>query len=152
MHVFGRAGLGVSSALSLWLASVADAQNNYNFPLRPARAQEVPSFDDDLDLHDLKTAVDRQLRRYAKKNLNGTLSFGGRSYPLVQAKESLVAFRALIETFEECSRSGRAGRACREAFKRGVKERFDIYVPNLLPGEPRFGDERSAFSQAITLT
>jgi membrane-bound lytic murein transglycosylase A len=116
----------------------------YQTPTRAVKASDYPVFSDDLDLSGMLTAIDRQLARFAQKKLTGTLRMGRKVYPLSKARDSLVAFRALIVTFNSCARREAKAR-CYQDLNQAIRSRFDLYVPDLKPSDPRYGQDDFAF-------
>ncbi len=153
----GRAALIVS--LVLFITSCAEeshqvpsaspeGENNpqkatYTTPTRLLAAKDYPVFSDDKDFAGLKLAITRQLIRLAQKNLNGTIKMGTKSYPLTKVKTSLEILDRMIDGFNSCKTNSTVAR-CYQDFNSALKARFDVYVPNLVKGDPRYGEEDSA--------
>lgn len=87
----------------------------------------------------MKTAINRQLKRFKEKGMNGTIVLGSTSYPLMRMKDTLVEFNALIDDFERCKNHD-SEENCFQDLNREIERTFDIYIPNLVPGDPRYGE------------
>lgn len=120
---------------------------NYTTPTRKMKPAEYPTFDDDYDFRDLEIAIGRQLRRFANKDLTGTIRLGGRRYPLAKAARSLQAFRQLIKSFEVCAQN-QPKPICYDSFNASVRDQFNVFAPALTKSDPRYGEPEWAFFTA----
>lgn len=124
-------------------ASQAFAQfeplRDYNFPLKKVPVAEYPVFSDDLDMRDLETAINRQLVRYQSRDMSGKINMGGHRYPQRLAKESLVVFLQLVRNFNACA-ANTPLTLCYQTLNAEIRNRFDVFAPDLKPGDPRFGE------------
>ncbi len=124
-------------------ASVSFAQfeplKDFNFPLKKLSASEIPVFNDDDNLRDLETAIQRQLVRYQTRDLSGKIMMGGHRYPQRLAKESLQVFLQLVRNFNTCSTNTPVS-LCFERLNVEIRNRFDVFAPDLQPGDPRYGE------------
>lgn len=120
-----------------------DAQS-YSTPLKLLPEDKYPLFQDDHEFEGMKLAIDRQLKRFARKKLTGSIRMGTKTYKLSKAVDSLVAFKHLILEFERCASRDKKDR-CYADFNLEIRKKFDIYIPNLQKKDPRFGDEKFAF-------
>jgi membrane-bound lytic murein transglycosylase A len=116
---------------------------NYRTPLKAVALVDYPTFNDDYDFNNMKMAIDRQLARFKQKSLKGTIRMGTKTYPLSKAAESLQAFSALIDQFNDCVARAEKSR-CYEDFNLAIRRQFDVYVPNLVRGDPRYGNDNFA--------
>ncbi len=131
------------------LNSFAHAQleidaTNYTTPLKQIAPAEYPRFSDDLDLADIETAIQRQLVRFQSKSLVGTITMGGHKYPLKLAKTSLDVFMQLVANFKSCV-TVKPKNACYNILNAEIVGRFDVFRPDLKPGDPRFGQANESF-------
>lgn len=124
-------------------ASVSFAQfeplRDYTFPLKKLSASEIPVFSDDDNLRDLETAIQRQLVRYQTRDLSGKIVMGGHRYPQRLAKESLQVFLQLVRNFNTCSTNTPLS-LCFDKLNLEIRNRFDVFAPDLQPGDPRYGE------------
>src|SRR5690606_881877 len=119
-------------------------RESYVTPTRQLSLDEYPLFHDDLNFNGMKLAIERQLTRFAEKNLSGTIQMGQRRYPLTAMKKSLEVFRQLIWEFESCSYK-KISESCYQTFNQAVRSRFDIFIPDLTPDDPRYGEDKTTF-------
>lgn len=119
-------------------------RSQYTTPTRLVTLQNYPQFSDDYDFRDMETAIDRQLKRFDQKSLQGTIQLGGKTYPLQKAKESLTAFRQMVEAFKTCVKSA-SKKDCYGTFNRQIRERFNVFAPDLAPQDPRYGQPNDSF-------
>ena len=117
---------------------------NFETPTRLAKADEIPQFVDDLNFEWLELAVQRQLKRYADLSLKGSIRYGGDTYPLTRVRESLEHILSLSKTYRACLETT-SPEICGENLQTQVVEDFKIYVPNLGPKDPRYGDKEDTF-------
>lgn len=122
-----------------------EVQRDYTTPLKLMPLAKYPRFDDDYDFRGMKLAIERQLKRYEKKNLTGKIKMGAKTYPLTQARKSLITFRTMVEEFLACKVREATTERCYNAFNTQVREKFDLFEPALTSGDPRFGEEKNAF-------
>lgn len=120
-----------------------DAQS-YSTPLKLLPEAKYPVFADDYDFGGMKLAIERQLKRFSKKKLTGSIRMGTKTHKLSKAVESLVAFNSLIAEFERCA-SREVKARCYADFNQEIRKRFDVYAPDLRKSDPRYGDENFAF-------
>lgn len=116
----------------------------YKTPTKILSADKIPTFADDYDFDGMKLAISRQLVRLEKKNLTGTIQLGTKIYPLSKVKTSLHTFNSLIDRFLQCKASGPVNR-CYNDFNTSMRARFNVYIPALVEGDPRYGEEQWAF-------
>ncbi len=148
-------------ALLLALSVVSCARDGHNPPAPPTPQENVqkatfttptkllavkdyPVFADDKDFDGLKLAITRQLVRYAEKNLTGTIKMGTKVYPLTQMKKSLQTLDQMVDVFYQCKKNNTLTR-CYADFNASLKTKFDVYIPHLVEGDPRFGEPEWAF-------
>ena len=135
--------------VALLIAS-ADAQlhlekaRDYTTPTRLLNVDEYPRFADDQQLVGMDTAIQRQLKRFQSKNLQGRISLGGKYYPLQHAVKSLETFRSLVAEFKICV-SQEPMETCLEKFNLHLKKSFYVFAPALTSEDPRYGQAKTAF-------
>lgn len=134
--------------LALFAAHTSYAQveidaTNYQTPTKAVPAALYPKFTDDYALRGMKLAIERQLKRYAQKGLTGTIKFGTKTYPLTKMKATLVLFNELIDQFTRCTANNVESR-CFAILNDEIKRKFDVYMPALVQGDPRFGEDNWA--------
>ncbi len=117
-----------------------EPRRDYAFPLKKLAAQEIPVFTDDDNMRDLELAITRQLKRYQTRDLSGKINMGGHRYPQKLAKESLIVFLQLVKSFNVCG-TNTPITLCYESLNAEIRNRFDVFAPDLQPGDPRFGEE-----------
>lgn len=125
------------------LATSAFAQfeelRDYSTPLRKLSPAEYPQFIDDQDMQGMESALQKQLTRFQSRNLTGKINMGGHRYPARLAKESLQVFLQLVGNFNSCVRT-QPKFACQVQLNLEVQNRFDVFAPDLQPGDPRYGE------------
>lgn len=117
---------------------------DYTTPTKRLPLTEYPRFVDDYDLTDMETAIQRQLVRFKTKDLRGKIELGGKNYPLTLAKESLIVFLQLVQNFKVCTGSALKS-ACYDNLNNEIRARFDVFAPDLKPGDERFGEANDSF-------
>lgn len=120
---------------------------DYETPTRQLPIKEWPVFGDDLDFKGMDLAIARQLERYNKLNLNGTINLGGKVHSLEKAKRSLIKFSELVGSYRAC-RSGQAKVICKNQLNLSLQQNFDLYMPLLAPGDPRYGEDKQTLFTA----
>lgn len=113
-------------------------------PTKALALTEYPTFHDDYSLKGMKLAIDRQLKRFGEISLNGTIQLGSTSYPLTRMKTTLQKFRSMIDDFEKCLGVDLESNCFRD-FNSEIKAKFDVYIPNLVAGDPHYGEADYAF-------
>ena len=134
-------------AFSLVFSASAHAQfhpNNFTTPTRMLSASEFPTFSDDLELAGLKAAANDQLVAFVAKDLSGTIRMGGKKYPLSKTKTSLVVFLQLIGAYQSCKINFTEAH-CLQDLNLAIRAKFNVFVPLLVPGDPRYGEPLSSF-------
>ncbi|MCC7406342.1 MAG: MltA domain-containing protein [Bdellovibrionales bacterium] len=116
----------------------------FQTPTRKATPEEVPRFVDDLDFAWLDQAIQRQLARYQKLKLTGSIYYGSDQFPLTKIVESLEHLGVLSQEFKSCLRNS-PKLFCQDAFHNRVISDFHVYLPNLTPKDPRYGQKEFAF-------
>lgn len=111
----------------------------YTTPTKLLPLKDYPVFNDDKDFAGLKLAITRQLVRFGQKGLKGTIKMGKKTYPLSKMKVSLQTLNTMIDDFQICKRNSTPAR-CYQDFNTELKRKFDVYVPALVEGDPRFGE------------
>lgn len=120
----------------------------YITPTKNVSVDQWPQFDDDLDFAWMNTAIDRQLKRFVKKDLSGNIRLGNVSYPLSHMRRSLELFQALIRDYQICARQS-SRPSCMQKFNDQMKLQFDLFSPHLEKSEFPNGDEvKTAFFTA----
>ncbi len=109
-------------------------------PTEWVAAKSLPRFDDDLNFDLLDLAMARQLKRFSEKDLNETISFGGKNYRLSRMQQTLVKFSSLVHKTQSCLKK-ESRDFCFSQFNGAVVSGFDIFRPKLAEGDPRFGNE-----------
>ncbi|MCB0342184.1 MAG: MltA domain-containing protein [Pseudobdellovibrionaceae bacterium] len=120
----------------------------YQTPTRRLHEHEYPQFIDDLDFELLDTVINRQLSRFAQKNLNGTIQLGEDVYPLKQVGHSLELLKRLAVATTTClgeTPSQSVRDYCYERFNDEIRREFNVYIPDLKPGDIRYGEEKPVF-------
>lgn len=121
--------------------------SQFNTPTAKVDLQDWPDLIDDLDLEDLETSIQRQLVRYSQKSLSGTIKLGKDVYSQKQAPESLKRFLEIAKVFRNCIQSN-AKKVCQKSFDKTVRAEFNLYAPQLAPGDPRYGEDKQTLFTA----
>ena len=123
----------------------------FTTPTKKVVASEWPALTDDLDFEELRVALLRQLGRFNKKSLEGTIQMGDDTYPLTQMKSSLEKFLIFTEATKNClnkaDKKSERG-TCYKNFQQQMLTHFDLFEPDLRPGDPRYGETRNTFFTA----
>ncbi len=114
----------------------------YVTPTRRISEAEYPVFEDDLEFENLETALDRQLKRYRERQMSGEIVFGADRFQLRTIVDSLRLFQSFIRRYKRCIAGGsdKSRPECLAAFQNSIRDRFAVYVPNLEPKDPRYGE------------
>jgi membrane-bound lytic murein transglycosylase A len=118
----------------LVLSNLAFAKN----PIIPAKpAAILPSFTDDLDFKEMRTAIARQLKSFGSSPLTGSIVFGTQTYPKKVLQDTLTHFLTLVDAFELCVKHSKRS-SCYQDLSQKVSSDFDIYAANPLANEPGY--------------
>ena len=117
---------------------------SFSTPTRLAQAKEIPQFVDDLNFEWLELAIQRQLKRYSDLNLKGSIRYGKDIYPLTKVRESLEYILVLAKSHRRCLENS-SPETCHDNFQNRIVSDFKIYVPNLAPKDPRYGEKENTF-------
>jgi len=123
------------------------ANPNFNTPTRLLPKKDWPRFSDDLDFENMDLAIDRQLKRFRQLNLNGTINLGGARYPTRLAVRSLERFRDLTRTYKACLILN-SKMTCENHLNEAVAREFNIFMPELKPSDPRYGEPKQTLFTA----
>lgn len=97
-------------------------------------ATSYAGFKDDKNFDYMTAAIDRQLVRFAEKDLTKQFSLIGRSYTIREQRDSLVAFRSLVVSTRQCLKVREDQDSCWQTFDTKLREKFDILKPG--PTQP----------------
>lgn len=113
-------------------------------PTRRLSLGEFPLFKDDLDFKDLDLVIDRQLKRFAERDMKGFVWFGEDRYHRRAVKASLSHLKSYTRRARLCVITGGPNRReeCMSDFNQRIREKFAVYIPELKPGDPRYGEDR----------
>lgn len=120
------------------------ALKDYTTPTRQLTVTEYPQFNDDLELAELATAARLQLQRFKTVDLSGTIELGGVKYPLKNAQKSLELVLELVDQFKTCRLVGTTS-ACFAALNAQIRSQYNVFVPALAVGDPRYGEPQDSF-------
>lgn len=133
-----------------WLVNVAHADDfnaaaaSYTTPTKKLAVADFPTFSDDQALDGFELAAKRQLDHFANRSLNGTIALGGTKYPLKKAKASLEVFLQLVGIFKACKKNSATAK-CFADLNDSIKQKFNVFAPNLKAGDPRYGEKDDSF-------
>lgn len=135
---------GLSRALTVLLLSTLLVPSTsysavYKTPTKALAAADYPRFLDDLNLAQLELALQRQIKRFSSKKLSGQIQLGGKKYLLNRIPVGLKKFVAILGDFKNCARNSALQR-CYDDLNASVRAKFDVYIPDLKPGDPRYGE------------
>ena len=117
----------------------------YNTPTRLLKPEEWPNIVDDLGYEGMDIAITRQLSRFNKMNLSGKyIRLGGKKYSLTKAPESLEKFQRYVRRYYRCQRKNEK-RTCEQALIASLKNKFNMFKPELAPDDPRYGEDKQTF-------
>ena len=114
-------------------------------PTRLALESEIPNFIDDLDFAGLKVVIQRQLKRYGQFSASRGVVLGDQKYLVGDVVKSLNRFLVLANDFQDCLLSEFSKDQCQEKLDVSLRGEFNFYVPNLVPGDLRYGEEDPVF-------
>src|SRR5665213_1257162 len=124
-----------------WARGEAVVATAYTTPTKKLAVADYPMFSDDLSLDGFELAAQRQLDLYNTQTLDGTIEMGGTKYPLSKAKASLEVFLQLTATYKLCLKSSSVAK-CADTLNDQVRAKFNIFAPDLVKGDPRYGDAK----------
>jgi membrane-bound lytic murein transglycosylase A len=140
----------LSSLITSARASDTAAAPSFTTPTKQLSLAQYPTFSDDLELDGFELAAKRQLDLYSQNGLSGTIELGGTKYPTTKARDSLQVFLQLVAQFKVCKKNHSAA-YCFAKFNARVAKRFNVFAPDLQPGNPRYGQaEDSLFTGYAT--
>ena len=117
----------------------------YATPTKLVPVEKWPNLSDDLNFERMDEAIRRQLERFKKISLFGSIQMGVDIYPLRLAEKSLLEFRAVLGTYRECLRVNPAApELCATLFNEQMRSKFNMYEPNLTSGDPRYQEPKAA--------
>lgn len=103
-----------------------------------------PQFTDDRDLRDMDLAISRQLDFFTDHPPSGHVRYGDKSYPASRLPDTLMAFKRVVGSYFSClTNSPRA--TCQAVLNALIRRNFDVYQPDLKPGDPRYGEAKDSF-------
>jgi membrane-bound lytic murein transglycosylase A len=120
-------------------------------PTKLVALTDWPVLQDDLDFKELSTALSRQLERFKTSNLSGTIQLGGENYPLMHMKKSLESFLIISEVAKSCldeATTSPQRTKCYKAFQSEMERSFNLFAPDLKPGDTRYGEPKGTFFTA----
>jgi len=120
-----------------------DPKATVTTPTKSIPLSEYPTFNDDYSLKGMKLAISRQIKRFDSKNMTGTIKLGTKTYPLKQMRKTLIVFEGLINDFEACKARDLEANCFRD-LNSEIRKKFDVYIPALVAGDPRFGEKEWA--------
>lgn len=120
-----------------------DPKATVTTPTKLLPLNEYPTFHDDYSLKGMKLAISRQITRFDQKNMTGTIKLGSKTYPLKQMKKTLQLFDSMIDDFDSCRRRDLEANCFRD-LNATIKTKFDVFIPDLQPGDPRYGEKEWA--------
>ncbi len=131
--------------LAAFLTSTAVWAEAYVTPTEKVADAAWPKLADDLGFRGMDLAITRQLKKFNKADLQGTIRFGSDVYSLASVKDSLVRFQQLITNFKKCTKLSKRSDACGDNLTAQIKKYFNLYRPHLEPADPRFGEAKATF-------
>jgi membrane-bound lytic murein transglycosylase A len=116
-------------------------------PTKRLLLSEYPQFADDLDFKNIDLAIDRQISRFEDRDLSGRIQYGEDQYPETQLLETLREFQKDAQAFRVCLlRKSRDN--CEQQFQALMNSKYNVYAPDLEPGDPRYGESKDTFFTA----
>jgi membrane-bound lytic murein transglycosylase A len=129
------------SSSSVEASTFSKKSTSFQTPTRKLALKDWPSFTDDLDFDNMVTAIDRQIKRYNQIDLRSrTVEYGGRSFPATVMLDSLNEFKTLVKAYLACQGKSRSKGTCQEDLVASLQQHFDVYIPDLKPGDTRYGE------------
>jgi membrane-bound lytic murein transglycosylase A len=115
-------------------------------PTKRLHISKYPAFIDDLNFDWMEIALDRQIERFAAKELTNQIKLGDDVFPEKQMFETAKEFRKLVIIFRRCLISPKIEvKTCRSEFEHSFIGHFNVYEPALEEGDPGNGKENNAF-------
>jgi membrane-bound lytic murein transglycosylase A len=113
------------------------------------RVYQSLSFEDDLDLVNMKKVIARQMDAYKRVTLSGTIQFGTKTFLKSHLKESLTHFETLVDEAIECLKVSPA-ESCYEALSLKINNDFMIYRPTPSKAERGYAEKKTYFTSYYT--
>lgn len=102
-------------------------------------------FSDDLDFQNIELAISRQLKSFTGSRVKGTIRFGRDTYPKTILKDTLLAFKAHVDTYLACVKVS-SKELCLETFNKALNRNFTFYRPIPKKTEEGFKTNESLFT------
>lgn len=109
-------------------------------PLQKASPEQIPVLNDDLEFAELQTAIERQINRFNKKDLSGSIFLGADKFSMQSVKKSLERLDQLLIIYFVCQARGKAN--CLTQFRNEVRSEFNFYRAAFNENEPEYGLEK----------
>ena len=116
-------------------------KRKYTTPTIKVHVSEHPNFEDDLDFQNMETVLDRQIKRYKRRNLSGSISVGGKLISQKKLLNSLVEFKIEVKKYKQCLATNLRKGDCLRILNGSIQEKFNVYKPELTDEDPRQGDK-----------
>lgn len=128
-----RWGWVLSSLLTLVCnLAYADLELNkdYNTPTRLLEASQYPNFSDDLNFDEMPLALERQIKRFRQRNLNGSIQLGEINFQQTKLLDTLISFDQDVKNMKKCL-STKPKSQCNKWLDEQVKKNYYVFVPNM---------------------
>ena len=143
-----RFTIGLIALFAIFSSQVSFAHHTIiKTPTKRLLLADYPEFADDLDFKDIDLAIERQIVRFEDRSLAGQVQYGQDVYPETQLLETIREFQNDVGVYRVCLlRKSREN--CRQQFQAVVSSKYNVYVPDLEPEDPRYGEEKDTFFTA----
>ncbi|MEO0335042.1 MAG: MltA domain-containing protein [Pseudomonadota bacterium] len=138
-------------ALILFVMSMASAAYAHHTvlttPTKRLPTSQYPQFADDMDFENMDLAIDRQIVRFEQRSLSGRVRYGRDVYPERRLLETIREFQIDTQAYRVCL-VRKSRESCSQQFQALITNKYNVYVPDLAPGDPRYGEEKDTFFTA----
>lgn len=128
-----------------------DELDNIVTPTKKLSLKQYPEFTDDMAFENMLLAIDRQIARFQQRDLSKNIQYGNDVYKQSILLKTMEHFKGLVINAQSCLRQSRSQdqmRACFNTLNSEIKSQYNVYVPNLAAGDPRFGEPKDTFFTA----
>lgn len=109
---------------------------------------EEIKFVDDLDLLGLDVALDQQIASFKRSSLDGTIKLGSTIYQRKVLLDSALLLKDIFGEYRSCLTINLMKEVCIGLLNTQIKQKFNIYKPNILTSDPEHLRDRPALYTA----
>jgi membrane-bound lytic murein transglycosylase A len=128
----------------LFLSFSAFSGESARIPITTKVTEHI-NFKDDLDFHNMKLAIKRNMAYFNRADLGVSFKFGKDSYTRKDLKLTLMSFEILVDQAIECLKEQQKS-VCYDQFSKTVNNEFNAYRPSPLSWERGYNTNQSLFT------